>query len=376
MKIAILGGGQLGRMFLQQALNYPYPVAVLDPDGQAPCAGISETFIQGDFQHRDSVLDFVAQVQADAVGIEIEHVSPEALEILAEKGKRVIPTPQVLRIIQDKGRQKQFYQQHHLPTAPFYLADNKADICVERLPLPFVQKLRTGGYDGKGVQIIRSQADLEKLWDAPSVIEALCPVAREIAVVVATDGQGRHTVYPIIEMVFNPTLNLVDYVQMPALLGNQTRQKAENIALQLVSALDSAGIFAVEMFISTAGEIWINETAPRVHNSAHLTIEACNHSQFEQMWRLLAGMPPVKIRQYRPAAMVNLIGAEGCFGRPILAGLEQLLHDEDIYIHWYGKAETRPGRKMGHVTVLGEDLAALPEKIALIKQTLKVISDE
>lgn len=208
------------------------------------------------------------------------------------------------------------------------------------------------------------------------MIEALCPIAREIAVVVATDGRGKRVVYPVMEMVFNSGLNLVDYVQMPAFLGKQTRKQAEKIALQLVDSFACAGVFVVEMFVSTAGEIWINETAPRVHNSAHLTIEACNYSQFEQMWRLLAGMPPAEIKQYRPAAMVNLIGAEGHFGRALLTGLKEILNEEDIFVHWYGKAETRPGRKMGHVTVLAEDIAALPGKIALIKKHLRVISDE
>ena len=289
MKLAILGGGQLGKMFLQEATDYPMPVPVLDPAPRAPCAAMTGLFKQGDFNDKQTVLNFAQD--ATAVGIEIEHVSVEALEELEAAGKRVIPAPRVLRIIQDKGLQKQFYADHKLPTAPFYLADSLADVDLERIPLPFVQKNRTGGYDGKGVQVIVTEEDLPKLRDVPSVIETLCPIAHEIAVIVAADDDGKTVVYPVVEMIFDKVLNLVDYVQMPTFLNADIRKRAQALAVELVQAFGAAGLYAVEMFVTQSGEIWTNETAPRVHNSGHLTIEACANSQFEQMWRLLAGMP-------------------------------------------------------------------------------------
>ncbi|MDO4643737.1 MAG: 5-(carboxyamino)imidazole ribonucleotide synthase [Cardiobacteriaceae bacterium] len=372
MKLAILGGGQLGKMFLQEATDYPMPVAVLDPDPRAPCAALTGLFKQGDFNDKQTVLDFAKD--ADAVGIEIEHVSVEALEALEEVGKRIIPSPRVLRLIKDKGLQKQFYADHKLPTAPFYLAEGKADIDVERIPLPFVQKTRTGGYDGKGVQVIVTEEDLPKLWDVPCVIEALCPITHEIAVIVATNGADDIVTYPVVEMVFDNVLNLVDYVQMPSFLNADIRQKAQQLAVQLVKSFETAGLFAIEMFITKNGDIWINETAPRVHNSGHLTIEACANSQYEQMWRLLTGMPLGSVQQYRPAAMINLIGAYGHSGPALLQGLETVLAMDETYVHWYGKAETRPGRKMGHITVLADHEPALKAKIEQIRKAVKVVS--
>ena len=372
MKLAILGGGQLGKMFLQEATDYPMPVAVLDPDPRAPCAAMTGLFKQGDFNDKQTVLNFAQD--ATAVGIEIEHVSVEALEELEAAGKRVIPAPRVLRIIQDKGLQKQFYADHGLPTAPFYLAETRADIDPERIPLPFVQKTRTGGYDGKGVQVIVSEEDLHKLWDTPSVIEALCPIAHEIAVIVAADGAGNTVAYPVAEMVFDNVLNLVDYVQMPSFLSAKVREQAQQLAQRLVQAFDAPGLYAVEMFVTKDGELWINETAPRVHNSGHLTIEACANSQYEQMWRLLAGMPLASVQQYRPAAMINLIGAYGHSGSALLEGLDAVLALDETYIHWYGKAETRPGRKMGHITVLADHEPALKAKIDQIRKAVRVVS--
>ena len=372
MKLAILGGGQLGKMFLQEATDYPMPVAVLDPDPRAPCAAMTGLFKQGDFNDKQTVLNFAQD--ATAVGIEIEHVSVEALEELEAAGKRVIPAPRVLRIIQDKGLQKQFYADHKLPTAPFYLADSLADVDLERIPLPFVQKNRTGGYDGKGVQVIVTEEDLPKLRDVPSVIETLCPIAHEIAVIVAADDDGKTIVYPVVEMIFDKVLNLVDYVQMPTFLNADIRKRAQALAVELVQAFGAAGLYAVEMFVTQSGEIWINETAPRVHNSGHLTIEACANSQFEQMWRLLAGMPLASVQQYRLAAMVNLIGAYGHSGPAVLEGLDEVLALDETFIHWYGKAETRPGRKMGHITVLADHEPALKAKIDKIRKAVRVVS--
>ncbi|MDO5090889.1 MAG: 5-(carboxyamino)imidazole ribonucleotide synthase [Cardiobacteriaceae bacterium] len=372
MKIAMLGGGQLGRMFMQAAANYPAEIHILDPQEVPPCAGMGAAVVQGDFADYDTVMRFAAD--ADVVGIEIEHVSVKALRDLAAAGKRVIPAPDVLALIQDKGLQKDFYAAKGLPTVPYYLAGGAKDIDVQRIPLPFVQKARTGGYDGKGVQVIHNEADLAKLWDVPSVIEAFFPIECEIAVFVVSDGAGDVRSYPVFEMVFDPALNLVDAVRSPAQIDEKIAEKAQIIARQLVAALGSAGLFAVEMFVTDTGDVWVNETAPRVHNSAHLTIEAHASSQFDQMFRVLAGLPLGDTAQYRHAAMFNVIGAPGHSGKPLLLGTEEVMAVPDVHVHWYGKTETRPGRKMGHVTVLAANGEELAEKMEQIQGKLKVVS--
>ena len=372
MKIAMLGGGQLGRMFMQAAANYPADIKILDPQGVPPCAGMGAQVVQGDFADYGTVMHFAHD--ADVVGIEIEHVNVRALRDLAAQGKRVVPVPDVLALIQDKGLQKEFYAQEGLPTAPYYLADGKKDIDLQKIPLPFVQKTRTGGYDGKGVQVIEDEAHLARLWDVPSVIEALCPIASEIAVFVVSDGAGDVRSYPVFEMVFDPALNLVDAVRSPAQIDEVIAEKAEMIARQLVTALGSAGLFAVEMFVTDTGEVWVNETAPRVHNSAHLTIEAHASSQFDQMFRVLSGLPLGDTAQHRHAAMFNVIGASGHSGAPVLLGAQEVMAVPDVHVHWYGKTETRPGRKMGHVTILASSAEELSQKMALVQGKLKVVS--
>lgn len=366
MKIGILGGGQLGRMFLQEAANYPLQVKILDPDPQAPCAHLCDEFVCGDFNDEATVFAFGQD--CDAIGIEIEHVNVAALKRLQAQGKRIVPEPAVLEIIQDKGRQKVFYAEHGIPTAPFYLAANAAD--VDTQALPFVQKTRTGGYDGKGVQIIRNAADAAQLWDVPSVIESLCPIAKEIALIFVADGKGNVRTYPAAEMVFDPVLNLVDVVQMPAEISSEIAAQVDKICRQLAAAFAGAGVFAVEMFVTQSGEVWVNETACRVHNSGHPSIEACPSSQFDQMLRLLADYPLGSTQLLSAAAMINLIGAEGEQGAAEMRDLSALLAQEQVYLHWYGKHQVRSGRKMGHITLTASDTAALKAKIAALKQEI------
>lgn len=374
MKIGLLGGGQLGRMFLQAAANYPFIIKVLDPQADAPCAHLCDEFVQGDFRDEETVVAF--GTDCDVIGIEIEHVSVAGLRRLQAMGKKVLPDPEILAIIQDKGVQKQFYERHHLPTAPFYLIERKTDIDLNRIPLPFVQKTRTGGYDGKGVQIIRRQEDLAQLWDVSSVIEALCPIAQEIAVIVLRDEKGSTKAYPAVEMVFDPQLNLVDVVRMPAMIAPHLLKEAERLALTLADAFAHSGIYAVEMFVTKHGAVWLNETACRVHNSGHLTIEACYHSQFDQLWRLLAGQPLASVAQHTPAAMINIVGAEHHCGRAKMAHLHELLALEHVFVHWYGKTQTRAGRKMGHVTIVAKDSAAVDEKVVAVKKFVDVIAEK
>ncbi|MDO4434930.1 MAG: 5-(carboxyamino)imidazole ribonucleotide synthase [Cardiobacteriaceae bacterium] len=365
MNIGILGGGQLGRMFLQVAHNYPDTFHILDPDPHAPSRPLAHHFIEGDFRDEQTVLDFGRDLEA--IGIEIEQVNVKALYQLEAMGKRVIPRPNALTLIQDKGLQKQFYAEHQLATAPFILFDPlDPQSALEKMPLPFVQKTRTGGYDGKGVQIIRTQQDLEKLWQVPSVLEQFYAEVLEIAVVVVRGDYGYSVAYPAMEMIFDPEFNLVDFVQMPApSLSEEQQQQARSLALSVVQHLDSAGVFAVEMFVTPSGEIVINETACRVHNSAHITIEACESSQFDQMYRVIRGLPLGSTTQHKPAAMLNLVGISA-----LDLPLDELMNEEAVYVHWYGKTEARVGRKMGHITLLAESEQELYEKIRVCKESL------
>lgn len=369
MKIGILGGGQLGRMFLQTAANYPHQTKVLDPQANASCAHLCDEFVIGSFADEDAVFAFGQD--CDAIGIEIEHVSAAALAKLKAMGKRIVPDPDILTIIQDKGLQKQFYAEHGIPTADFYLIDCAAALDLNRIPLPFVQKTRTGGYDGKGVQVIESEEDLQKLWDVPSIIETLCPIAKEIASILVLNDGGQ-AVYPPVEMVFNPILNLVDIVQMPAVLDSGAQAQIAGITAKLAAAFTAPGLFAIEMFLTEDGQVLVNETACRVHNSGHLTIEACSSSQFDQMWRLLAGEPLGSTEPHCAAAMINLIGAENASGRAVFTDMSKLLAQPQTYLHWYGKTDVRPGRKMGHITLTASDLNSLKTAVDTLQNTISL----
>lgn len=370
-KIGILGGGQLGRMFLQVAYNYPFEYHILDAAG-APCQAMCEHFTVGNFNDYDNVVAFGQDL--DVVGIEIEHVNTDALKTLEEQGKTVIPTADTLTIIKDKGFQKQHYEKHHITTPRYYLINGKADIDTQQLGFPFVQKLRTGGYDGKGVQVIKNANELEQLWDEPSVIEAFTPIAKEIAVMVVKGQGGDVAVYPTVEMVFDPELNLVDYLFSPADITEQQQNEATALAKQVADSFSGAGIFAVELFIDEQGKLWVNETAPRVHNSGHHTIEAAYCSQFEQMLRVLAGLPLGNPTLREGGAMINLVGATGHQGNVVIEGLETLSAMDKTSVHWYGKTTTSPGRKMGHITLLG-DKATIEQHLAEIKSKVRVISE-
>lgn len=370
--IGILGGGQLGRMFLQSAYNYPFSYHILDADG-APCQAMCEQFHIGNFADYDDVLAFGQTV--DTIGIEIEHVNTEALKVLENQGKTVIPSADTLTIIKDKGLQKQHYEQHGITTPDYYLIERAEAFDAERLGFPLVQKLRTGGYDGKGVQVIRNESELVHLWDAPSVIEAFTPIAKEIAVMVVKGQGGDTAVYPTVEMAFDAELNLVDYLFSPAQISEAQQRQATELAQQVADSFGGAGIFAVELFIDHEGKLWVNETAPRVHNSGHHTIEAAYCSQFEQMLRVLAGLPLGNPGLREGAAMMNLIGAPNHNGKAVIDGLETLAALDKTAVHWYGKSTTSPGRKMGHVTVMGQ-YDEIERALATIKQQVRVVKEQ
>lgn len=368
--IALLGGGQLGRMFIENALRYDARVHVLDPDPHAPCAGIAHRFNCGSFNDRDTVLAFAAD--ADVVGIEIEHVSVEALEDLKRLGKRIIPDPAVLRTIQDKGLQKTFYAENGLPTSPFALVDGPQGIAAHTELLPAFLKARTGGYDGRGVMRIDGAADAAKAFPVPAVLEQRVEIAMELAVIVVRSHLGVQVSYDPVEMVFDPRYNLVDHLRAPARIDAHVEREARGLAMRVAEAFGEPGIYAVEMFLTTTGDLLVNETAPRAHNSGHHTIEACASSQFDQLLRLYLEQPLGDTDLRGHAAMVNLVG-EGGTGAPLLKGLDDVLHLPAAFVHLYGKYETRTGRKMGHVTVMAADHAGLDQAIAVTRTHCRVV---
>ena len=368
LKIGILGGGQLGRMLLQAAANYPVETFVLENDKECPAAHLCHHFTKGDIKDLDAVYDFGKHL--DALTIEIENVNVEALEKLESKGKRIYPKPSVLRIIKNKINQKEYYRQNKIPTAAFIITNKLSELATHKSFIPAVHKLGEGGYDGRGIRVIRSEKDIDGGFDAPAVLEKMLTIEKEIALMIAVNEKGETAVYPPVEMLFDPVLNLLDYQLCPAELEKKILWKAEAIALTVVRNFKSPGIFAVEMFVDKHGEVSVNETAPRVHNSGHHTIEAHYSSQFDMLWRVMLGLPLGNTKPILPSIMVNIIGAEGHSGDVHYEGLSEVLKIENAFVHLYGKKQTRPGRKMGHVTVLSKDKQDLLHKSNKIKRTL------
>ncbi|MGB1217580.1 MAG: 5-(carboxyamino)imidazole ribonucleotide synthase, partial [Saprospiraceae bacterium] len=317
--------------------------------------------------------------KCDIVTIEIETVNTDGLHELIRQGKTVHPTPDVLEIIKDKGLQKQFYQEKDIPTSAFFLLENKAAIiqAIEQgeITLPFVQKARTGGYDGKGVAIIKIKADLEnKLMDCPSVLEDLVEIEKELGVIVARNESGEVAVYPTVEMVFSEEANLVEYLMSPARISADDEQVAQELAKRVISDFNVCGLLAVEMFLTPQGEILVNEVAPRPHNSGHHTIDACMTSQYEQLIRAVSNAPLGSTRMTSPAIMLNLLGEPDHKGPVFYEGLNDCLALEGVKVHIYGKALTKPYRKMGHVTVVDSDMDSLVKKARFVQERLKVVS--
>lgn len=372
MKIGILGGGQLGRMLLQQAANYAVDTYVLENDANCPAAHLCKHFIKGNIQAYNDVYAFGKLV--DVLTIEIEAVNIEALEQLEKEGVKVIPNTHALKTIKNKITQKQFYQTNNIPTSSFTITNSKADVSKLTNFLPAVHKLGEGGYDGKGVQIINTETDIALAFDAPAVLEKKVNIAKELAVIVAVNTNGETAIYPPAEMVFDPILNLLDYQLSPAQINEKVFWKAEAIALSVVKNLKSAGLFAVELFVDKNDEVWVNETAPRVHNSGHHTIEANYCSQYDMLLRILLNYPLGNTKAILPSAIVNLIGENGYEGKAQYENLQEVLKMENVFVHLYGKQTTKPGRKMGHVTIISNDYVELKHKANKIKHTLKVKS--
>lgn len=372
LKVGILGGGQLGRMLLQAAANYPVETYVMENDAECPAAHLCSHFVKGDIRNFDNVYNFGKGL--DAITIEIESVNEDALEKLESEGVRVYPRSGTLRIIKDKILQKQFYASHEVPTAEFVVTQTKADLSSHLDLLPAVHKLAKGGYDGRGVQVVNNAEELELAFDAPGVLERKISLNTEVAQIVAVNDVGQTTLYPVVDMVFDPDLNLLDYQLSPADLTENILWKVEAIALKVVKELNSPGIFAVELFIDKEGEVYVNETAPRVHNSGHHTIEANYSSQFDMLWRIILQYPLGNTDPILPAAIVNLLGEDGHSGDAHYEGIDEVLKMDDVFVHIYGKKQTKPGRKMGHVTIINKDKRELVYKKNRIKQLLKVVT--
>lgn len=376
VNIGICGGGQLGKMLCEAASPWDWKVAVLDKHPDDPAAGIAHRFTEGDFTNYDDVLRFGQTV--DIITIEIEKVNLEALFELQEMGKIVHPSPHALKIIRDKADQKQFFLDQGLPGTEQELYENKASILSavqnRSLDFPFVQKLRSGGYDGRGVAIVKSEEELSLLLEGPSLIEPLVEIEAEVSVIAARNQGGEIKTFPPVAMSFHPEANLVEYLYCPSGLGPALELEATQIAQAAIESLDLCGLLAVEMFLTTDGDWLINEVAPRPHNSGHHTIECCNVSQFQQHLLAICNLPLIDPQLHFPAVMVNILGEEGFEGPAKYQGVEQALRLGNVFVHLYGKRLTKPFRKMGHITVANRNINRAIKTANFIKDQVKVIA--
>ena len=373
-KLGILGGGQLGKMMLYTTRKFDIRTKVLDPSPDDPAQFGANEFQVGSLQDYDTVMAFAAD--CDTVCIEIEAVNVQALRDLRAQGKKVHPNPDSLELIQDKTKQKQFYADHNIPTSRFEMVSGKAEFeaARDRWPIPFVWKAATGGYDGFGVVVCRSEEDVQHIPDAPGMLEAFVDFELEVSVIVARNESGAVKTFPVADQEFHPTANQVEYVLCPTVLDETMQQKANDIAIRTAEAYDICGLLAVELFVTPNGEILVNEVAPRPHNSGHHTIEACYTSQFEQHVRAVLDLPLGSTELKAAGVMANLVGAEGYSGDVVYQGYDELLGEPGVNIHIYGKAQTRPFRKMGHVTVVAKDRDEARKRAEWAKNSILVKS--
>jgi 5-(carboxyamino)imidazole ribonucleotide synthase len=373
-KIGIIGGGQLGKMLIEAGQPWNLHYTILETAG-APAADIANKQIVGELSDAGKINELAAA--CDVLTYEIEHINIEALLKLEQEGKRIIPSPAILEIIQDKGLQKLFFSHHQIPTTDFQLVENPSEWADKLLKLRgerIAAKLRKGGYDGKGVELV-NKSDMMNFVEripfrGPVVLEEFVESAVELAVIVARNEQGEIRTFPTVEMQFDPVANLVEYLFSPANITSEIDEKAKRIAMETIFKLDGVGVFAVELFLDQDGNIFVNEIAPRPHNSGHHTIEACYTSQYEQLNRILLGMPLGSTDLIKPSAMINLLGFDHVSGRYEITGLDQIMAIDGVFIHLYNKAETKPKRKMGHITIMGNTPEEVKDKAALVKKHL------
>jgi 5-(carboxyamino)imidazole ribonucleotide synthase len=375
-KLGILGGGQLGKMLLSETRKFDIQTYVLDPSDEAPCVIACTKFYQGDLMDFKTVYNFGKKV--DVLTFEIELVNIEALEKLESEGVKIYPSPKTLKQIQNKGFQKDFYVKHNIPTAPhqrfFGVEELKATVSSGLWQFPFVWKSAEFGYDGNGVKIVRSAGDLDALPETECIAEMMVPFKNELAVIVARNPSGEITTYPVVEMEFHPEANQVEYVICPARIDEKIADKAREVALKVASTFNHVGLLAVEMFQTHDDEILVNEVAPRPHNSGHYSIEASYTSQFENHLRAILDLPLGSTDSKVAGIMVNLVGAEGFSGNVVYENIEKILGIEGVTPHIYGKKQTRPFRKMGHVTIVNENMDKARKIAEEVKNTIRVIS--
>ncbi|WMQ62461.1 5-(carboxyamino)imidazole ribonucleotide synthase [Imtechella halotolerans] len=374
--LGILGGGQLGKMLLYETRKYDIRTIVLDPSADAPCRIACNNFEQGSLMDFDTVYNFGKK--ADVLTYEIELVNVKALEQLEKEGVKVFPSSKTLRTIQNKATQKLFYVDHEIPTAPFtrfaYTSEILPAMEHEALSFPFVWKSTQFGYDGMGVKVIRKAEDLNELPNVECIAEHMIPFKNELAVIVSRNVSGEVKTYPVVEMEFHPEANQVEYVICPARIDESVAQKAQEIALKVSNAIEHVGLLAVEMFQTEDDHILVNEVAPRPHNSGHYSIEASYTNQFEQHLRAILDLPLGKTNSKLAGIMVNLVGAEGHFWDVVYENIEDIMKMDGVTPHIYGKRETRPFRKMGHVTIIHEEVAEARKIAQKVKETINVIS--
>jgi len=375
-KLGILGGGQLGKMMLYETRKWDIRTKVMDASEEAPCKIACNEFVKGSLLDFDAVYNFGQDV--DVMTIEIENVNLDALEKLEEEGKKVFPPTKALRIIQNKARQKLFYAENGIPTADFQRFAHKNEIegSIDngKLEFPFIWKVAQFGYDGQGVKVVRKMEDLEKLPFSECIAEELIDFKNELAVIVSRSVSGEVKTYPVVEMEFHPEANQVEYVICPARISDEVAKKAKEVALKVSEKIQHVGLLAVEMFQTQDDEILVNEVAPRPHNSGHYSIEASYTNQFEQHIRAILNLPLGNTESKVAGIMVNLVGSEGHTGEVIYQNMREILNMEGVTPHIYGKKQTRPFRKMGHVTIINEDISEARKVAQKVKETIKVIS--
>lgn len=369
--IGIIGGGQLGKMLAVSASKMGIEIISLDPSPNPPISSLCKELIVGSLMDERKI--FEVAKKSDLLTFEIEHINVKALKKLVEEGYKVFPSPSILEVINDKLKQRKFLHERGFPVPNFkYLPLDE----IKSLKPPFVQKARSGGYDGRGVCIVKTTEDLKNLLPTDSYIEELIDIEIEFAVLTARNQRGEIATYPIVEMVFNEEANILDMLISPARVPTEVSREAKKIAEAFIEEVKGVGVFAIEMFLSGSGKIFINEIAPRVHNSGHHTIESCLTSQFEQHIRAITDLPLGSTRQILPAVMINLLGEPGYRGKPVIVGLEEVLKLPGVNVHIYGKIETRPYRKMGHVTIVGDSMEDVIKKAKIVKEKLKITGDE
>ncbi|MEY2922544.1 MAG: N5-carboxyaminoimidazole ribonucleotide synthase [Bacteroidota bacterium] len=373
-KLGILGGGQLGKMLLAEARKFDIQTYILDPSKDAPSQFGASQFFTGDLMNFDAVYEFGKK--ANLLTIEIENVNLDALDKLEAEGLPVYPSPKTLRLIQNKGVQKDFYVSNGIPTSKHTRFSNLENLkaAIETISLPFVWKCTQFGYDGNGVKVVRTVSDLDHLPNVECIAEEMVPFKNELAVIVARSASGEISTYPVVEMEFHPEANQVEYVLCPARIDATVAKKAQEVALKVSEAFNHVGLLAVEMFQTQNDEILVNEVAPRPHNSGHHTIEASYTSQFENHLRAILNLPLGNTASKVAGIMVNLVGAEGFSGPVIYQNIEKIMAIDGVTPYIYGKRETRPFRKMGHVTIVNEDIAEARKIAEQVKNSIRVIS--